>query len=75
MKANRPTLPTTDVILAVIAVAMLTLPLPILFRSNAGDLVAKALLLGAIILPPAVVLFWAQVRYGPGTAPAGSSRR
>ena len=75
MKATRPSMPTADLVLATLAVAMLLLPLPILARSSASDLVAKAMLLGAIVLPPAVVLFWAQLRYGPSSPAPGPSRR
>ncbi len=75
MKASRPSLPTIDLILAMIAVAMLLLPLPILVRSSSGDLMAKAMLFGAIVLPPAAVLVWAQLRYGPSSPAPGPYRR
>ncbi len=64
MKKTTP-LTSADVVVAVLFAAMIALPLPVLVGSNSGDLLAKALLLGAIVVPPAFALFWAQTRYGP----------
>lgn len=59
-----------DLVVAVLFAAMVALPLPLVVGSDGGDLLAKALLLGAIVVPPALALFWAQTRYGPATRQA-----